>query len=93
MLETTNFYLHLDTYAVVQLFTAGYRQRIFAQPHRVFHADHDRQGRSDFEEAVPWIDHEMLLSRIIAGARSYKLNQSDWGLASYKLPTIRAGKR
>lgn len=92
MLETTNFYLHLDTYAVVQLFTAGYRQRIFAQPHRVFHADHDRQGRSDYKEEVPWIDHEMLLSRIIAGARSYKLNQSDWGLASYKLPRIRAGK-
>jgi GT2 family glycosyltransferase len=86
-LETTEVYLHTDTYAVVQLFAAGYRQVIFAQPHRVFHADHDRSARTGFQEAMNWINHEHVLSAIIRREKPYRLNADNWGLADHVLPT------
>jgi GT2 family glycosyltransferase len=86
-LETTEVYMHTDTYAVVQLFAAGYRQTILAQPHRVFHADHDRSARTSFQEAMSWVNHEHVLSAIIRKERSYRLNADNWGLADRDLPT------
>jgi len=89
MFETTQFYMHLDTYAVVQLFAAGYEQAIFAQPHRVFHADHDRSERAGFQEDIAFPEHEAELSKILRGERSYRLNGRDWGLANAALPLWR----
>ena len=89
MPETTQFYMHLDTYAIVQLFAAGYEQAVFAQPHRVYHADHDRSGRADFKEAITFQEHEVELSKVLRGERSYRLNDSDWGLANLPLPSRR----
>jgi len=89
MPETTEFYMHLDTYAIVQLFAAGYEQAVFAQPHRVYHADHDRSGRADFKEGITFEEHELELSKILRGERSYRLNDSDWGLANLPLPARR----
>jgi len=92
MPETTQFYFHLDTYAVVQLFAAGYDQAIFAQPHRIYHADHDRSGREDYRETISWEEHEAQLSRILRNERSYRFNDKDWGLGAYELPTTRIRK-
>jgi hypothetical protein len=89
MWETTEIYLHLDSYAVAQLFAAGYEQRIFRQPHRVFHADHDRSARLGFAEGMTWDQHEAKLSDIIRGTESYQLNGPDWGLGKERLPTWR----
>lgn len=92
MPETTDFYMHLDTYALVQLFAAGYKQAVFAQPHRVFHADHDRSGRADFQESIIWAEHEVELSKILRRDRSFRINSADWGLKRYDLPTSRTEK-
>lgn len=89
MPETTEFYMHLDTYALVQLFSAGYKQAVFTQPHRVFHADHDRSGRADFQESITWVEHEVELSKILRQESSFRVNPADWGLISYDLPTER----
>lgn len=89
MSETTDFYMHLDGYAIVQLFAAGYEQAIFAQPHRVYHADHDRSARADFEEKITWAEHENVLSAILRGERPYRLNGHGWGLADQRLPDWR----
>ena len=84
-LESLEVYMHTDSYAVLQLSAAGYRQAIFATPHRVYHADHDRSARAGFVEAMSWADHEKVLSQIMRGERSYQLNTSSWGLADKTL--------
>ena len=93
MPETTDFYMHLDSYAIMQLFAAGYEQAIYMQPHRVFHADHDRSARADVHESMTWVEHERELSRIVRGDRSYRFNGPDWGLGDETLPTWRNGAR
>ncbi len=89
MWETSKIYLHLDSYAVMQFFAAGYEQVIFQQPHRVFHADHDRSARAGFQEGAGWAEHEQAFSEMLRGDRSFRLNGGDWGLAKENLPTWR----
>jgi hypothetical protein len=86
MYESVEIYMHTDAYAVVQLFAAGYNQMIFAAPHRVYHADHDRSARAGFNEAMTWPEHETVLSAILRSERSYRLNSRSWGLADRALP-------
>jgi hypothetical protein len=88
MSEATEFYMHLDTYAVIQFFAAGYDQAIFNQPHKVFHADHDRSERLGFEEGFSWEQHEKSLSRILRNEQSFQLNNKNWGLKDYDLNII-----
>jgi GT2 family glycosyltransferase len=83
--EAVNFYLHLDSYAIVQLFSAGYRPAIFGYPHRVYHADHDRSARADARENVTWAEHEAAFSQIMRGERPYTLNGPSWGLGDVAL--------
>ena len=90
MPETSHFYMHLDSYVLVQLFAAGYRQALFIQPHRVYHADHDRSGRLDFIEPMTYADHEEEFSKMLRGERSYQFNDDDWGLAAHNLPQWKA---
>lgn len=89
MWETSSIYLHLDSYVVMQFFAAGYEQAIFRQPHRVFHADHDRSARAGFKEGADWGEHERAFSEILRGDRPYRLNDRNWGLAKEDLPTWR----
>jgi hypothetical protein len=91
MNETTAFYMHLDGYAMVQLFAAGYEQAVLAQPHRVYHADHDRSARAGVPESMTWPEHEAALSSILRGDRDFRLNGPDWGLAAESLPEWRLG--
>jgi hypothetical protein len=83
--EATNFYMHLDSYAIIQLFSAGYRPAIFGYPHRVYHADHDRSARADARENVTWDEHEATFSKIARGERSYAMNDENWGLGNVEL--------
>lgn len=83
--ESLDTYMHTDSYAVVQLMSAGYRQAILRAPHRIYHADHDRSARAGFDEAMTWPEHEQALSAILRGDRSYRLNSPSWGLADKKL--------
>lgn len=89
LLESTEIYMHSDAYAVAQFFAAGYRPAIFAPPHRIYHADHDRSARAGFEEGMSWPEHEAVLSAILRGESDYKLNGKDWGLAGERLPVRR----
>ncbi|MBI3418542.1 MAG: hypothetical protein HY053_00200 [Proteobacteria bacterium] len=86
MPETSVFYMHLDSYALVQLFAAGYVQALFIQPHRVYHADHDRSGRLDFKEGMSFTEHETEFSKILRGERDYRVNDADWGMEKFNLP-------
>lgn len=87
MPETTEFYMHLDSYAIVQLHAAGYKQAIFASPHRVFHADHSREDRADFKESISWPEHEDRLASMVLRKRSYCFNDKGWGLGNRHLMT------
>lgn len=87
MPETTEFYMHLDSYAIVQLHAAGYRQAIFASPHRVFHADHSRQDRADYQESISWPEHEDHLASMVLRDSSYCFNDEGWGLGDHQLMT------
>jgi hypothetical protein len=89
MNETTAFYMHLDGYAIVQLFAAGYEQAVLAQPHRIYHADHDRSARAGFRESMSWAQHEAVLSAILRGERDFRLNGASWGLRDEALPEWR----
>ena len=88
--ETLETYMHTDSYAVVQLLSAGYQQAILHAPHRIYHADHDRSARAGFNEAMTWPEHEHALSSIVRGDRSYRLNSLSWGLADKALPSYRS---
>jgi hypothetical protein len=82
--EDPSFYMQTDAYGVFQLFSAGYDQAIFMQPHRIFHADHDRSGRAGFVEPE-YIVHETRFNDIIKGKASFCFNDAQWGLSQYAL--------
>jgi hypothetical protein len=83
--EDPSFYMATDAYGIFQLFAAGYDQAIFMQPHRIFHADHDRSGRAGFVEPDP-INHDRKYYEILKGQVSYAcFNDTNWGLANYAL--------
>ncbi|MBM3645701.1 MAG: hypothetical protein FJX02_15360 [Alphaproteobacteria bacterium] len=91
MPESTEIYMHTDSYAVMQLFAAGYRQAVFDHRHAVYHADHDRSARAGFNEGMEYAEHEAVFSDIVRGTRSYVMNGPDWGLGNIELPTQRLG--
>lgn len=86
--ETTEFYMHLDSYLLAQLHGAGLRQAIFAHPHRVFHADHDRSARLLFQEKIPYEVHKKRMCDIALGISSHRLNGADWGMKNENLEAI-----
>jgi hypothetical protein len=86
--ETTEFYMHLDSYLLAQLYGAGLRQAIFAYPHQVFHADHDRSARLLFREKIPYEVHKKRLCDIALGVSTYRLNSPDWGMKNENLEVI-----
>lgn len=82
--EDTSFYMQTDAYGVFQLFAAGYDQAIFMQPHRIYHADHDRSGRAGFVEPEYEV-HEKCFNDIIKGKAPCYINDVHWGLENYAL--------
>jgi len=86
--ETTEFYMHLDSYLLAQLYGAGLRQAIFAYPHQVFHADHDRSARMSFQEKIPYEVHRKRMCDIALGVSTYRLNGPDWGMKNENLEVI-----
>lgn len=86
--ETTEFYLHTDSYLVAQLYGAGYRQAIFDLPHQVFHADHDRSARLNFQESIPYEVHKKRLADIALGTVPPRLNKESWGMYDESLEII-----
>jgi hypothetical protein len=87
-IETTEFYLHLDSYLVAQLHGAGYRQAIFALPHQVLHAEHDRSARLNFKETISYETHKTRLADIALGLSPAKINPPNWGLADESLHKV-----
>lgn len=83
--ETTDFYMHTDSYACFQLCAAGYDQAIFVGPHAVFHADHSRMDRADRIEKITFNEHAYIFSKICCFQENYRLNSSHWGLVNYNL--------
>jgi len=86
--ETTEFYMHLDSYLLAQLHGAGFCQAIFSYPHQVFHADHDRSARLLFREKIPYEVHKKRLCDIALGVSTYRLNSPDWGMKNENLEVI-----
>lgn len=78
--ETYRFYMHLDSYICIQLFSAGYKQAILAHPHTVFHSHHSRSAREGRSESMGYLDHTREWDQICLGKRSYKINPESWGL-------------
>jgi hypothetical protein len=86
--ETTEFYMHLDSYLIAQLYGVGFRQAIFDLPHQVFHADHDRSARLNFQESIPYEVHKKRLADIALGKVSPRLNTKNWGMQDESLAVI-----
>lgn len=79
-IETFEFYMHTDSYICVQLFAAGYKQKIFTYPYQIYHNDHSRQDREARPESMTYSDHAKIFASMILGRSSYQLNGEDWGL-------------
>ena len=86
--ETTEFYMHLDSYLIAQLYGVGFRQAIFDLPHQVFHADHDRSARLNFQESIPFEVHKKRLADIALGKVTPRLNTKNWGMQDESLAVI-----
>lgn len=86
--ETTEFYMHLDSYLIAQLFGVGFRQAIFDLPHQVFHADHDRSARLNFQESIPYEVHKKRMADIALGKVPPRLNTKNWGMQDESLEVI-----
>lgn len=82
--EDPSFYMQTDAYGVFQLFAAGFDQAIFMQPHRIYHADHDRSGRAGFVEPEYEV-HEKRFNELIKGKAPCYINDKAWALENYAL--------
>ena len=78
--ESSDFYMHTDSYICVQLFAAGFTQVILSLPHKVFHNDHSRADREDRSESMTYADHVQVFEDILLNRKSYCLNDDKWGL-------------
>lgn len=83
--ETTNFYMHLDSYGCIQLFAAGYNQAILVGPHAIFHADHPRTDRANRVNEISYEEHAYTLSQMCCYQKNYCFNSKNWGLIEYGL--------
>ena len=84
-IETSDFYMHTDSYICVQLFSAGYRQKILSYPYQIYHNDHSRIDREARPESMSYSDHARIFGSICLGRSSYRLNGKDWGLKDFKI--------
>ena len=82
--EDPSFYMQTDAYGIFQLFAAGFDQAIFMQPHRIYHADHDRSGRAGFVEP-DYEMHEKRFNDFIKGKIPCYMNDKPWALENYAL--------
>lgn len=78
--ESSDFYMHTDSYICVQLFAAGFTQAILSLPHKIFHNDHSRADREDRSESMTYADHVLVFEEILLNKKSYFLNDGNWGL-------------
>jgi len=83
--ETSEFYMHLDSYICVQLFAAGYKQAILSFPHTTFHSDHSRESREGRPESKTYHEHAKIFTKICLGKIPYKMNPDSWGLKGVNL--------
>lgn len=83
LVESSDFYMHSDSYACVQLFAAGYSQAILLNPHNAFHNDHERPTRPN--EPITFDEHATIFAKICAGEKSFKLNDESWGLRDFEI--------
>lgn len=83
--ESSTFYMHLDSYMCFQLFAAGYKQAILAYEHTVFHSHHSRSGREGRSESMEYKEHEQIFDQLCLGTRTYQFNSTSWGLRNYQL--------
>jgi hypothetical protein len=83
--ETMEFYMHTDSYGVIQLFASGYTQVIFTGEQCAFHADHPRPDRQAGEKYnYHW--HVKNFCKMCYQGKSYRFNSSSWGLKRVNLP-------
>ncbi len=85
--ETDEFYWHIDSYLVCQMWAAGFRQGLFLHPACVFHMEHDRHS-SAAEEFVTWAEHNERLGPILERAVPPWLNSPSWGLPGLATPSL-----
>lgn len=62
--ETSEFYMHTDSYLLYRLFRAGYKQRIVCESETVLHVDH---ARNHAAEDWPYEKHLRAFQEIIDG--------------------------
>lgn len=84
--ETNAFYMHTDSYGIIQLYLAGYEQCVFLNPSVIFHADHDRSGRAGRCEGMSFDEHDRHWGCMLTGQKERRFNHADWGLGGLELP-------
>jgi len=78
-IETTDFYMHTDSYFVTQLFASGLGQRIFTKENCVYHLNHKETDHYS-KETIAWVKHAHNLTEVLLRKQSFKLNNRNWGL-------------
>jgi hypothetical protein len=51
----------------------------------IYHADHDRSARASRQECLSYEQHKETFIQILTNQVSYKINDSNWGLAKYDI--------
>jgi hypothetical protein len=82
--ESRDFYMHTDSYLILNLFMAGYNQALFIKNHVAFHADHERRDHAS-HETYTWSDHVEWISQICRKGEPYDFSSKDWGLGLAEL--------
>lgn len=72
--RTALFYMHLDTYIIINLWMAGLKQFLFEHPMHIFHIFHSTEERLSRQELFDWSEHEVILKGLLFGI--LKLNST-----------------
>jgi hypothetical protein len=85
--ESLDFYLHTDSYIVINLMVSGLKQMIFSDGNFAFHADHERHNHSQ-NETLTWENHELMFSEICRKGVAKDFSGQEWGLGNEFLEII-----
>jgi GT2 family glycosyltransferase len=64
--NTTDFYMHIDSYCVCKFWASGLRQALFKYPAYIFHCNHELSDHES-KELISYSHHRQILKEILSG--------------------------
>jgi hypothetical protein len=64
--NTTDFYMHIDSYCVCRFWASGFKQALFKYPAYIFHCNHELSDHES-KELISYSHHREILQEILTG--------------------------